>query len=104
MDIRGYLLLVIILLCISIINNFIMYFKCYINSDISDPFIPENIGVYRINIYYNKYKYPNQGIGNEIKPHIDNFKDNVFGRYVVTYNKPSELEYQQISKLGNFQN
>lgn len=104
MDIRTYLLLFIILLCVSIINNVIMYYKCYVNNELSDPFVPENIGVYKINVYYNKYRYPGIGIGDEIKPFIDPFKDKTFGRYVVTYNKPTEREYQQISKLGNYQN
>lgn len=104
MDVRTYLLLVIILLCIAIINNVVMYYKCYITDNLSDPFVPENVGVYRINVYYNKYQYPGQGIGDEIKPFVGPFKDKTFGRYVVTYNKPSQLEYQQISKLGNYQN
>lgn len=102
MDIRTYLLLAIILLCISIINNVVMYYKCYNNNDIADPFIPENVGVYKINIYYNKYQ--KQDIENEIKTYIDPFKDKMINRYVVTYNKPKHIEYQQISKLGNFQN
>jgi len=81
-----------------------MYYKCYINNELNDPFVPENVGIYRINIYYNKYTNPGEGIGNEIKTFIDPFKNNTFGKYVVTYNKPSPLEYQQISKIGNFQN
>lgn len=102
-DVRTYLLIVIILLCIAIINNVVMYYKCYVHNDLSDPFIPENVGVYKINVYYNKYQYPWDGIGDEIKPFIDPFKDKTIGRYVVAYNKPSQLEYQQISKLGNYQ-
>lgn len=104
MDIRSYLLFVIILLCIAVVNNVVMYYKCYVNSNLDDPWIPENMGVYRINIYYNKFKYPDSGIGNEIQPFINPFKDKHYGKYVVTYNKPSQLEYQQISKLGNFKN
>lgn len=102
--IRTYLVLVIILLCISIINNVIMYHKCYVNNEINDPFVPENIGVYRIGIYYNKYQYTEAGIGNELKQYITHFKDKTFGKYVVTQNKPTQLEYQQMSKLGNYQN
>jgi hypothetical protein len=60
--------------------------------------------VYRINIYYNKYRYPDTGIKDELKQHIDPFKDKTFGKYVVSYNKPTQLEYEQISKLGNYQN
>lgn len=97
-----FLLLVIVLLCVAIVNNVVMYYKCYVNNDINDPFVPENVGVYRINIYYNKYIYP--GIGDEIKPFIEPFKNSTFGKYVITYNKPTPLEYQQISKIGNFQN
>lgn len=104
MSVRAYLMLVIVLLCIAIINNVVMYYKCYVNNQNNDPFVPENVGVYRINVYYNKYTYPESGIYNEMKEYIDPFKDKYFGRYVVTYNKPSTLEYQQISKLGNYQN
>ena len=104
MSVRTYLVFVIILLCITIINNVIMYYKCYVNNELNDPFIPENIGVYRINVYYNKHKNPGVGIRDEIKKYIDPFKDKTFGEYVVTYNKPTQLEYQQISKLGNYQN
>ena len=102
-SIRGYLLIVIVLLCLAIVNNVIMYYKCYVNNNLDDPFVPENVGVYRINIYYNKYTYPNDGIGEEIKPYLNPFKDKTFGKYVVTYNKPTQLEYQQVSKLGNYQ-
>lgn len=104
MSIRTYLVFVIILLCIAIINNVIMYHKCYLNNNINDPFVPENIGVYRVNVYYNKFKDPgsSKGIGNEIKQYIDPFKDKTHGKYVVSYDKPTQLEYQQISKLGNF--
>ena len=102
--VRGYLTIVIILLCIAIINNVIMYYKCYVNNNLDDPFVPENVGVYRVNIYYNKYRYPGDGINEEISPYITPFKDKTFGKYVVTQNRPTQLEYQQISKLGNFQN
>ena len=104
MDVRTYLIIVIILLCVAIINNIIMYHKCYINNELSDPFVPENVGIYRINVYYNKFNDPNNGIGDEIKPFISPFKDKTFGKYVITYNKPSSLEYEQISKLGNYKN
>ena len=81
-----------------------MYYKCYINNDINDPFIPDNVGVYRINIYYNKYKNPtNNRIEEEVKSFIKPLKDNTIGKYVITYNKPSSIEYQQITKLGNYQ-
>jgi len=80
-----------------------MYYKCYVNNDSNDPFIPENVGVFRLNVYYNKFRYPDEGIRDEIKPYVDPFKDKTFGRYVVSYNKPTQLEYQQISKLGNYQ-
>src|SRR5271170_6867152 len=103
MSVRTYLIFVIILLCIAIINNVIMYYKCYVNNDSNDPFIPENVGVFRLNVYYNKFRYPDEGIRDEIKPYVDPFKDKTFGRYVVSYNKPTQLEYQQISKLGNYQ-
>lgn len=103
MSVRSYLVIVIILLCIAVVNNVIMYYKCYVNNEMNDPFIPENVGVYKINIYYNKHRYSDIGIGDEIKQYITPFKDKTFGKYVVSYNKPSELEYQQISKLGNFQ-
>lgn len=101
--VRDYLLVVIILLCIAIINNVIMYYKCYVNNNLNDPFIPDNVGMYQINLYYNKFNYPDKGIGVELKPYIDPFKNKTFGKYVVTYNKPTQLEYQQISKLGNYQ-
>jgi hypothetical protein len=103
MSVRTYLIFVIILLCIAIINNVIMYYKCYMNNDLNDPFIPENMGVFRINVYYNKSRYPDAGIRDEIKQYIDPFKDKTFGKYVISYNKPTQLEYQQISKLGNYQ-
>lgn len=104
MSVRTYLIIVIILLCIAVINNVIMYYKCYVNNDLNDPFIPENMGVFRINVYYNKSRYPGAGIREEIKQYIDPFKDKAFGKYVVSYNKPTQLEYQQISQLGNYQN
>ena len=95
--------MVIILLCIAIINNVIMYYKCYVNNNLNDPFIPENIGVYRLNVYYNKYHFPdNGGIQTELQQYIDPFKNKTFGKYVVTYNRPTQLEYQQISELGNY--
>lgn len=103
MSVRTYLVIVIILLCIAVINNVIMYYKCYVDNELNDPFIPENIGVYRINIYYNKYTYPELSIVEELKPFITPLKDKTYGKYVITYNKPTNLEYQQISKLGNFQ-
>jgi hypothetical protein len=78
-SVRLYLLLVIILLCISIINNVVMYYKCYVNSNtdnsVSDVFVPANVGVYRINVYYNKHRYPEVGIGDEIKPEIKHLDD-----------------------------
>lgn len=104
MSLSSYFVFVIFLLCVSIINNVFMYCKCYLNNDLNDPFVPENVGVYRINIYYNKHIYPGDGIYNEIQPYIGPFKDKMFGKYVVTYNKPNSLEYQQVSRLGNFQN
>lgn len=105
MTVKTYLIVVVILLCIAVVNNILMYYKCYlsVNNETRDPFVPENIGVYRINIYYNKYRYPETGLVQELQPHIQPFKDKSIGRYVVTYGKPTSLEYQQISKLGNYQ-
>ncbi|VBB18073.1 hypothetical protein YASMINEVIRUS_536 [Yasminevirus sp. GU-2018] len=103
MSVRTYLVIVIILLCIAVVNNVVMYYKCYVDNEQDDPFIPTNVGVYRVNIYYNKYRYPENGVTEELKEFITPFKDKNFGRYVVTYNRPNSLEYRQISKLGNYQ-
>ena len=104
MEIKVYLIITLVLLCIAIINNVLMYYKCYLNNELSDPLLPENIGIYRINIYYNKFKDPIHGIGDEIKQSLVQFKDKTFGKYVIAYNKPTKLEYEQISKLGNYKN
>ena len=80
-----------------------MYYKCYVNNNINDPFIPENIGVYTVNIYYNKYTNRNDGIYANINPCVEQFKNKNIGKYVVVYNKPSSQEYQQISEIGNYQ-
>jgi hypothetical protein len=103
MSVRTYLVVVIILLCIAVVNNVVMYTKCYVNNDIDDPFIPENIGVYRVNVYYNKYRYPDPGVKDEILPFVTPMRDSTFGRYVITIGKPTSNEYQQISRLGNYQ-
>ena len=100
MSLRSYMILFIILLCISVINNVIMYYKCYVNNDINDPFVPENIGLFSVNIYYNKYNQPNEGIYKELKPHIEPFITNNSSKYVVTYGKPSSNDYQKMSKLN----
>lgn len=104
MSVRTYLVIVIILLCIAIINNVVMYTKCYINNESNDPFIPENIGRYQINVYYNKYMYPEPSVTEELEPLLTQFRDKTLGRYVVvaTNGKPTPLEYQQISQLGNY--
>lgn len=97
-----YLLVVVLLLCLSIINNVIMYYKCYVNNVSEDPFVPNNVGTYSINIYYNKYNYPGNGIASEIKTYIDPFINKNIGKYVVSYNKPTQMEYQQIATLGYY--
>lgn len=106
MSLRSCLVCVVVLLCIAIVNNVLMYYKCYVNNPIDDPFVPENIGVYRLNIYYNKYAYPGSltgdGIRDELKSYIDPFKEKFYGRYVVSYDKPTTQEYQQISHLANY--
>lgn len=105
--IRSYLVIIILLLVIAIINNVVMYYKCYLNNNLNDPFVPENTGVYRINVYYNKYRTPqdtNRGIHDEIWPAIQPFKDSNHGKYVVTVNRPTSQEYRQISELANYQN
>lgn len=103
--IESYVVVLVLLLVVAVINNVVMYYKCYLNNDIDDPFIPENTGVYRINIYYNKYRTPDdlsKGIHEEIKPFIQPFKDQTYGKYVVTENRPSKQEYRQISMLANY--
>lgn len=99
MSIRTYLILTILLLSVSIINNVIMYNKCYINNKLNDPFVPENIGMYTINIYYNKNSYPEKGIYEALHPYIDEFKNNNISKYVVTYNKPTSDQYKQMTQL-----
>lgn len=104
--VRTYLLIVIILLVIAVLNNVVMYYKCYLNNNLDDPFIPENAGVYRINIYYNKYRTPQDtttGIHDQIMPLLQKFKDSNAGKYVVTVNRPNGQEYRQISELANYQ-
>lgn len=100
-DQTTFILILIFLLTISILNNVLMYYKCYINNQSDDPFIPDSIGSYQINVYYNKLRYPAQGIDQKIKQYIDPFKENTYGEYVVTYKKPTPQEYQQISKLSH---
>ena len=102
MTVRLYMVLALLLLCIAVISNVIMYYKCYILNDLNDPFVSENIGVYRVNIYYNKYKDPQDGIYKELRECIQPFKEKNFSRYVVTHNKPTNLEYHQIAKIGNY--
>jgi hypothetical protein len=82
-----------------------MYYKCYVNNEVNDPFIPENVGIYKLNVFYNKFKYSDTGIGDDLKQCVESFKNKNIGKYVVSLgNKPTDLEYQQISKLGNYQN
>ena len=102
MSLRVYMVLSLLLLCIAVISNVIMYYKCYILNDLNDPLVSENIGVYRVNIYFNKYKDPKDGIYEELREHIRPFKEKHFSRYVVTQNKPTSLEYQQIANIGNY--
>jgi hypothetical protein len=101
--VRTYLVVIVLLLVIAVINNVIMYYKCYLNNNLEDPFIPENTGVYRVNIYYNKYRTPQDGIHKEIQPFLQPFVDQSYGRYVVTENRPSKQQYRQISMLSNYQ-
>jgi hypothetical protein len=100
-DLHSYLVIVIILLCISLLLNFMMSYKYYLSNQSNDPFIPENIGQYNISIYYNKYKNPMEGIDQKIKPLIDPFKNSTIGQYVITYKRPTQLEYKQIAQLGS---
>jgi hypothetical protein len=103
MAVRTYLVLVVLILCISIISNLMMYNKCYLNNDINDPFLPENIGMYSINIYYNKFRYPDKGVVEDIKPYIEPLKNSFHKKYVITYNKPTQKDYEQMTKIGNYQ-
>ncbi len=102
MSVRVYLVITILLLCIAIVSNVVMYYKCYINNDINDPFVPENVGVYNLKIYFNKYKAPKDGIHNELQEYIQPFKEKYFSQYIVTQNKPTTLEYQQIANIGSY--
>jgi len=99
-DQTTFILTLIGLLVLSFLNNVLMYYKCYIMNQNDDPFVPDSIGVYHINVYYNKLKYPAQGIDTKIKQYLDPFKENTYGEYVVTYLKPTNQEYQQIKKLS----
>ena len=93
--------MLLILLCVAIVNNFIMYYKCYLNNTTNDPFVPPSVGKYQISVYYDKHMYPEDGLMEQIKPFLTPFKDKYFGKYVVTYGRPTRLEYEQISKLSS---
>ena len=100
MNIHNCLVFVVILLCIAIINNFIMYYNCYINNINDDPFVPDNVGKYTLSIYYNKNETTEYGVYELIKPQLDTIRTKIFGKYVATWEKPTQQEYQQIAKLG----
>ncbi len=98
MDTYTCLIFLVVLLCIAILNNFVMYYKCYLDNDNNDPFVPENVGKYQIAIYYNKSNEP--GISNILSQYIDPLKTNMYGTYVVTLGKPTPDEYKQIAMLN----
>ena len=98
-----YITILVLLLIVAVINNILMFYKCYINNPNSNPFVPHNTGVYRVNVYYNKYRTnPEITIQDEIKPYLQPFVDKTYGRYVVTQNDPTPQQYEQISALSNY--
>lgn len=108
MNIRATLIIVIIILCISVMNNMYMYYKFYVKNDsLSDclsnnPFVPENIGVYHISVYYNKYNYMPKSIYEELKPALTDFETNNHGKYILTFGKPTQTEYAKIAELNTY--
>lgn len=102
MNVRACLIIVIIILCISVVNNMYMYYKFYVKNDTRDPFIPENVGVYNISVYYNKYNYMPKSIYEELKPALSDFQTKNHGKYILTFEKPTQNEYTQIAELNNY--
>jgi hypothetical protein len=80
----GFALILLILLILSIVNNVLMYNKCYLsNIDKKNPFLPENVNVMNIKFYYNKTPNnctPGVVIENELmsalKPLTEKYKAN----------------------------
>lgn len=99
MDVESCLIIVIILLCMAIISNFLMYYKCYLDNINDDPYVPDNVGTYKITIYYSKGENSSDEMDNITRRYVNPMRSDMLGRYVVVHDKPSFAEYKQIAAL-----
>ncbi len=101
MENRIYLVCAIALLCISIISNLMMYYKCNPTNEEHTQIIPNEIDKYCITVYYNKYKKNISEMNAIIKPYVLQLNRNSNDNYVVVLGQyPSNKDYEQISKLS----
>lgn len=109
---NSFTILLLILLILSIANNFIMYHKCYISRNITsvDPKLDPNIGFYPVNIYYLKnnnvsaMQCPSSEssgsiIIDDIKNNLEQYVNKNKTKCVITYGEPTSYEYQKIKSL-----
>ena len=104
----SYSTCILILLILSVINNLVFYYSVYDNSYLAkDPLLPDNIGVYKYNFYYNidAYTFNNETYdGIEIKKDFDNLVDNFvndnLGKCLIIDHKPNADDYSKINSIS----
>jgi hypothetical protein len=108
-----FTLLIIILLILSIGNNFLMYKKMFMYRDTSyqDPNVNPEVGFFPVNVYYWKklpenkcYSYQSQGnpVVDDLKGVLLKYENNNKTKCVITYGSPTEHEYVRINTLGKY--
>ena len=112
----GFTSIIFILLILSIINNFVMYYNMYNPITKRDPLLPNNIGVIKYDVYYNVETNRNENIDDM---HLDYAKipvkedlDQIFdayqnknpGKYLILNNRPTNSDYRKIMAISKTEN
>ena len=108
---QGYVFLIIILLIMSVVNNLLMYHKCYHTKSLSssDHNLHSDVDVMTINVYYKKENdttkcYNHSTVGtpviDNLKSMLSQYETNNSNKCVILYSNPTHAEYIKINKLS----